>query len=499
MKHFYLFITAAFPFVLAAQITTGSFAARVDFTSAPLFNGGSNVAASDMDGDGKLDMTVTYAGPISVYRNTSTVGVINSSSFSATTADILVSGASWQAQTSDLDGDGKKDVLTSKWDSNPYGFSVFRNTSTVGNLSFAAEQIFDNTIANTKGLQLADIDGDGKDDIVACDDQRGRVVIMRNTSTIGTISFAAEITMQVPFANLRRLSVADIDGDGKKDLAVGYEAAPTIAIFQNTSTVGNISFATRVDLTTPGQPYDLSISDIDVDGHRDIVAACRFQVDQLVVLRSLMTSAGTISTTSFAAPVAFSAGVSGCDPFSIAVGNIDNDNKPDVVISNNVANTIAVFRNTSTPGSFTTSSMAAHVDFATLQYPDGVILADIDGDGKNEIIVNNSNSSGVGVFSIFRNLITPSGIMQNEISNNVQLYPNPTNENATLSFSLNQSQNVKISLYDLTGREIEVVENENMSEGEHLAAIKRNDLSAGVYFVKMQLGDVIETKKILFE
>jgi hypothetical protein len=497
MKNTLFFLATLCPFFISAQITTGSFAARVDFTST-IADEAQNLAVSDLDGDGKQEVTVIYAGPVQVYFNTSTVGVINAATFSSTVTTLLTSGASWQGQTADLDGDGKKDVVASKWDSSPYGFSVFRNTSTVGNLSFAAEQVFDNGLANSKGLQLQDIDGDGKADIVACDDQFSKIVIMRNTSTVGTISFAAAFT--ITFNNyVRKLAVDDIDGDGKKDLVIGYEGLGKVAIYQNTSTVGNLSFMPKVDIAMPGEPYDVSLVDMDGDGHKDIVAACRWIAEDLSVVRSLISSPGTITTGSFAAPVNFSTGTSGCDPFGIAVGLIDNDSKPDIVVTNNFANSIAVFRNTSIVGSFTTGSLAAHVDFTTALNPDGVVLADIDGDSKNEILVACLNGINFGILSVFHNLILPLSVPESENVSVLQVYPNPANENANLSFKLKEWQQVKISLFDLSGREVGILADENMPAGEHLVKISRNDLSPGVYFVRIDAGDKENIVKLFFK
>ena len=58
----------------------------------------------------------------------------------------------------------------------------------------------------------------------------------------------------------------------------------------------------------------------------------------------------------------------GTMPSSVAIGDVDGDGKPDLVIANSSSNTISVFRNTSTSGSISASSFAAKVDFATGSY-----------------------------------------------------------------------------------------------------------------------------------
>ncbi|HAN38695.1 MAG TPA: hypothetical protein DCQ29_07305, partial [Chitinophagaceae bacterium] len=62
---------------------------------------------------------------------------------------------------------------------------------------------------------------------------------------------------------------ADIDGDGKLDLVVLNNLGNSISLFRNNATLGAISsssFETRVDFTTGSSPRRLAIGDIDGDG-----------------------------------------------------------------------------------------------------------------------------------------------------------------------------------------------------------------------------------------
>ena len=79
-----------------------------------------------------------------------------------------------------------------------------------------------------------------------------------------------------------------------------------------------------------------------------------------------------------------------------------------------------------------------------------------------------------------------------------QNYPNPFNPNTTLSYSLPKESIVKLSVYDVMGREIAiVVDNETKSAGVHTVPFNAERLSSGVYFYKLQTNGYTETKRML--
>lgn len=73
-----------------------------------------------------------------------------------------------------------------------------------------------------------------------------------------------------------------------------------------------------------------------------------------------------ISATSFSPKVDY---ISGTSPRNIAIGDIDGDGKPDMIVANNGSSTISIYRNTSTSGTLGSESFAPKVDFIT---PSGI-------------------------------------------------------------------------------------------------------------------------------
>ena len=176
-----------------------------------------------------------------------------------------------------------------------------------------------------------------------------------------------------------------MDGDGKPDLAVANQFSSTVSIYRNMSSSGSItssSFAAKVDFTTGAQPYSVAIGDLDGDSKPDLAVA-NSSSDNVSILRNT-SSSGSISSSSFAAKVDFT---TGSGPLSVAIGDIDGDGKPDLAVANSNSNTVSVFRNTSSSGSISSSSFAAKVDFTTGSAPLSVAIGDI----KERLTHGNSN------------------------------------------------------------------------------------------------------------
>lgn len=372
--------------------TAGSFAARVDFATGiqPCDD-----YLSDLDGDGKTDIiAVDYNSRVLlVYRNTCTSGNI---SF-ASKQTFVTNGNPGHIYVGDIDGDGKVDVISAN--SSPYTVSVFRNTSTSGNISFDTKKDFA-TGTNPGFGAIADIDGDGKPDIITPNNGSNSFSVLRNTSTIGNVSFENKIDFATGATggNPYSLAIGDLDGDGKPDVAVAYRGTVKyISVFRNTSSEGVISFESKVDCTTGAdEPNGVSIGDLDNDGKSDLIVA-NFGDNFAPGYISIFRNKSTAGTLSFDAKVNYPTGAAGAD--RISINDLNGDGKLDITCNNYWSNVISVFRNMSTIG---TISFDQSVLYATNNGPTHPVTGDLDGDGKNDIAIANVFS---GQISVFRNLI----------------------------------------------------------------------------------------------
>jgi hypothetical protein len=83
-------------------------------------------------------------------------------------------------------------------------------------------------------------------------------------------------------------------------------------------------------------------------------------------------------------------------------------------------------------------------------------------------------------------------------NNKIKVFPNPISDATTISFSLDQSRNVTLKIFDVTGRLITTLANETMNAGDHQLQwnaknANGNPLNTGIYFLKMETPDHSET------
>ncbi|HLG38909.1 MAG TPA: FG-GAP-like repeat-containing protein, partial [Chitinophagaceae bacterium] len=307
-----------------------------------------------------------------------------------------------QVVVADLDGDGKSELITCDYSSD--SISIFRNISTSGVLATSSfDMRFRLYSTDPINLVIADVDGDGKQDITAISLTDGIASVYRNIYESGTLnetSFALPVTF--PCGNSPvDLSIADLDKDGKPDLAITNFTENIISVLKNNSTAGNISFLAKQNFTTGSNPNSIAISDLDVDGKPDIVVT-NYGSNALSVLKN-QSPVNAINANSFAAKVDFTTGFGAS---SAKAADLDNDGRPEIIIVDSAANTISVFRNTGN-GTINPNSFAPRFDFATGANPVSLAISDLDGDGKPDLAYSNKGSNS---FSVLRRKNTPAPI-----------------------------------------------------------------------------------------
>ncbi len=78
-----------------------------------------------------------------------------------------------------------------------------------------------------------------------------------------------------------------------------------------------------------------------------------------------------------------------------------------------------------------------------------------------------------------------------------QNYPNPFNPSTTIKYELAQAAMVRLSVYDLLGREVAVLVNKREDAGVHQTKFDASNLASGVYLYRLQAGDFLQSRKLL--
>ncbi len=313
-------------------------------------------------------------------------GQIDNCSFTPAIAIGTVSTSSFNSALCDLDGDGKIDLLIPEFSSNQ--LAIFRNTSVSGTASFAPK-IPLTGLTQALSTAVGDLDGDGKPDIAVANYTNGQLSVYKNLSTPGTISVATRVTYSIP-AFTDDVLIADIDGDGKQDLIISASIQGMI-VMRNQGSPGVIdatSFAAGVTFATGANAYPIALGDLDGDGKLDAIVP-----NANTYTLSVFRNTSTPGTVSFAASVTLTTNTgtptAGFGTGYVSLGDIDGDSKLDIVAVSNTVTKLSIFRNTSTPGSLT---FDPRFDIATTGIGAAPPLSDLNGDGKLDLVADNGPS-----------------------------------------------------------------------------------------------------------
>ena len=358
----------------------------------------------DLNSDGKPDFVTSVANGLQIRRNQATPGSITSTSFAtAFTLPFPANGSlvanNAEVALGDFNRDGKTDIVVS---------ALYEGTTT---------------------------------------NQR-RILIYENTSTTNTIAsntFKASViahetsTSLAPGADLQ---VADIDGDGKLDILVG---GLDISIFRNQSVCGTIlpiSFAAPVRLAASSYFQNFAVGDLNNDLKPELILA----TPNITIFQNNSTP-GALAAANFAAPISLHADA--IDNFvsrSVVCGDFDGDGKLDLFVSRSLSNEVSglqmsLYRNTTAINGNLLPSQFVRSNFLDPVIAAGVVAADMDKDGKTDLLLTTASE-----FRIYRNrgndayCIPPGNncgfngeIPQTGIINGFQLINQATSASQTLS------------------------------------------------------------------
>ena len=173
----------------------------------------------------------------------------------------------------------------------------------------------------------------------------------------------------------------------------------------------------------------------------------------------------------------------------------NSTNDPTLDISRYNFMTTGIYHPNSTPADYRMIITAqpftlAPGDFNTVAF--GIVL----GNGLSELQINPDTMETiykgitVGLPEEDKNSVPVSYFL-------AQNYPNPFNPTTKISYAIPKKSFVTIKIFDVLGKEVFQLVNQEKSAGKYEAGFDASAFSTGVYFYKIQAGDFVETKKMI--
>ncbi len=264
--------------------------------------------------------------------------------------------------------------------------------------------------------------------------------------------------------------VLDIDGDGTEEILVGEytygDGTRNIWLLEEDG--NDLKRTALIDINgeehlNGGYLAGGAHGDIDGDGNMDFVFGSRYSGPPNAMVFLVSHKGGAIDNPdnwelSFVDSAYSDGGIWNV----IDIANMDDDEELEVIYTSSV----------SLPGG----------DLFTPDYTGPIIMMDPVG-------------SGVGIDENIARKVLPLGYKLD------QNYPNPFNPTTTINFSIPKAEQVRLVIYDMTGRRVNELVNNRLNAGDHSYSWNATDMhgkkvASGVYIYRLQAGNVVKIRRM---
>jgi hypothetical protein len=318
-----------------------------------------SVALADVNADGRLDViTANASGSVSLLLSNGDGTFANALSFPVGVGPRAVAVA-------DINGDGFPDVITANQVS--HDVSVLLGN---GDGTFQGALTFDLGSSAT-ALAVADVNGDGSPDLIAAAGTNSVSVLLNSRAPVATGSFRSALNFDVGARPLS-VAVADFNGDGRLDLVTTDQRNARANVLLGN---GDGTFQGGRIFAVGSEPTAVAAADVNGDGHADLITTS-FGSNRVSV--RLGNGNGT-----FQSAEAFPSGIGS---MAVAVADVNNDGNADLVIANYTSASVCVLLGNG-DGTFR-SPLAMRLGGRLMS----VAVADVNGDGRPDLIAANTGS-----------------------------------------------------------------------------------------------------------
>jgi hypothetical protein len=440
----------------------GTFAASIN---SPTQQGPAGLDAYDFNGDNYLDIALVNSESETVQVLLNNQDGTFTSSFSASTGK----GPQYIA-VGDLNGDGLPELVITRSFTN-YIFvngllTVFKNN---GDGTFT-KYIDDNFGSIVSNIYIYDFNGDTYNDIIT-NTARNNSYKMCFFINDGLGNFGEPVTTFAGY--IGGFTMGDFDLNNYMDFAVSenqYNASGLAIVINN----GNFNFDPVFSFYAGSQPRRPANADFDLDGDLDIAVPIYDEAKVAVIMNTSnpvpvelisFTASASENDVTLKWQTATEKNNSG---FEI-LRSTQNDNNW------NQIGFIEGHGTTTEPNNYSFTDKNPEPG----NYSYKLVQIDFDGTRNESEIVNVEISSQPTEYSLSQN------------------YPNPFNPSTTIQYSIPESGNVKLVVYNSLGKEITTLVNEFKQPGKYEINFKGIDIPSGVYYYQLQTNGFVQTKKMV--
>ncbi|GAA4346292.1 FG-GAP-like repeat-containing protein [Hymenobacter saemangeumensis] len=490
----------------------GGFGPYTTYAVGPGTNSGAlKVALGDVTGDGRPDIVA------STYYGLPSVGVLPALSGGGfgpyTTLPVMFNVTVRGLALGDMNGDGRLDVVST---------SLFDNAVDVfmaqpGGVFAAPLRYTTGPGSSPEGLALGDVNGDGRLDIATTTaSNNGGAALLLALSTGGfgpptTYLFAGQP---------RNVALGDVSGDGRLDLVVAGQGAAQVGVLLGQAGGG---FGAATAYPCGGGGLGMTLGDVDNDGLLDVVVA-NTNTTQLGILPGRL---GGILGPLAVYSTNHTATYNNERPYAVAVGDVNNDGRPDLVAALAMVNEVVVLlavnpvptvtgmlpavgsvgsRMTLTgadltgtqlirfTGSNATVSSGFRVNAAGTSISDIVVPA-----GALTGPITVQKASGAATTAGYFSVQNPTSTSAATLAQALHLLPNPAHAATTVALApMPGATHATLTLRDALGRTVsrETVALPATGLRHELRLL---GLAAGLYALQVQAGEIQATRRLVVE
>ncbi len=387
----------------------------------------------------------------------------------------------------DYDGDKKIDLIVGSlfFTQSTNSFIFYKNT---GSNKLPYYQLASNSllpmvdVGSRSFPTFCDIEGDGDQDLLVGGD-RGNITLFTNIGNNTNPHFNGNDNVIATLVSSYYVTptAGDLNNDGKHDLLVG-DYSGNIRFFKNTSLGNNISFSLEsftLDTLDVGSNSAPLLADITNDSLLDLLIGN--SAGKIIFYKNI----GTKSIPKFQLTTGVTDSIDVGFDATPAIIKFDNRN---YLVAGNSGGEVFCFVNkgsSNSPSFEKLSTSSFIINTSSIKLNSAPVFVQLD---KNYTVPSLFLGNGKGGLLYF------TGSIYNSVDRKItpsefqlfQNYPNPFNNETIIKFQIPLKSKVTLKIYNILGKEIATLVDEEMEEGLHFTKFTANYLSSGSYFYTLK-------------